>query len=98
MIPDKIPPNADGTIPSGHRTYDAAVKGKMVGRIEEPINLLDLMVINDNKGQRITNERMKGSKKASLNKSIMGQKIRQVITEEDVDRAVKASQSRMGLL
>ena len=56
------------------------------------------MVIKDNKGKRITNERMKGSKKASLNKSIMGQKIRQVITEEDVDRAVKASQSRMGLL
>jgi len=98
MIPDKIPPNADGTIPSGHRTYGAAVKGRMVGRIEEPINLLDLMVINDNKGKRITNERMKGAKKASLNKSIMGQKIRQVITEEDVDRAVKANQRRMGLL
>ena len=98
MIPDKIPPKADGFIPSGHRTYGAAVPGKMVGRIEEPINLLDLMVINDNTGKRITNERMIGSKKASLNKSIMGQKIRQVITEEDVDRAVKANQSRMGLL
>jgi len=98
MIPDKIPPKADGFIPSGHRTYGAAVPGKMVGRIEEPINLLDLMVINDNTGKRITNERMIGSKKASLNKSIMGQKIRQVITEEDVDRAVKTNQRRMGLL
>lgn len=98
MIPDKIAPNADGFIPSGHRTYGAAVPGQMVGRLKEPINLLDLMVIKDNKGKRITNERMKGSKKASLNKSIMGQKIRQVITEEDVDRAVKTNQRRMGLL
>jgi hypothetical protein len=91
MIPDL----SKGILPSGHRSYNKAVAGLAEGRIKEPVNLLDLMVVEDNLGRRITPERFETGNITAMNKSIMGQKLKTVLTEETIDRAIKIGEDKL---
>ena len=93
MLPDA----SKGILHSDHRTYNRAVGGTGIGRIKEPVSLLDLMVIKDSKGQRITTERMAdpNENRSALNKSIMQQKLKTVLTEESIDKAIKIGEAKL---
>ena len=91
MVPDV----SKGILPSGHRSFSKAVAGQAEGRIKEPVNLLDLMVVEDNLGRRITPERFETGNIPALNKSIMGQKLKTVLTEETIDRAIKIGEDKL---
>ena len=84
---------AKGVVPSGHKSYNMAVPGKFEGRLNQPINLLDMFDI-EHKGVKLTPEIMTGSFGAHANKSLMGRKIHQLIKEEDVARAIKKNANR----
>jgi hypothetical protein len=93
MLPDA----SKGILHSDHRSYNRAVGGTGIGRIKEPVSLLDLMVIKDNQGKRITTERMADPNEnlPALNKSIMQQKLKTVLTEESIDKAIKIGEAKL---
>ena len=95
MLPDA----SKGILDSDHRSYNRAVGGTGIGRIKEPVSLLDLMVIKDKGGfgERITTERMAdpNENRSALNKSIMQQKLKTVLTEESIDKAIKIGEAKL---
>lgn len=83
-----------GILDSDHRTYNKAVGGSFEGRIKEPVSLLDLIDAQTKKGVPITTETIK-TNIAPQNKSLMGQKLHTLLTEERIDRAIKLGEERL---
>ena len=83
-----------GILDSPHRTYNKAVGGSFQGRIKEPVSLLDLIDAQTKAGKPITTETIKKDI-APQNKSLMGQKLHTVLTEERIDRAIKLGEERL---
>ena len=83
-----------GILDSPHRTYNKAVGGSFEGRIKEPVSLLDLIDAQTKKGVPITTETIK-TNIAPQNKSLMGQKLHTLLTEERIDRAIKLGEERL---
>ncbi len=95
MLPDA----SKGILHSDHRSYNRAVGGTGIGRIKEPVSLLDLMEVREDRGfgERITTERMAdpNENRSALNKSIMQQKLKTVLTEESIDKAIKIGEAKL---
>ena len=83
-----------GILDSDHRTYNKAVGGSFEGRIKEPVSLLDLIDAQTKKGVPITTETIK-TNIAPQNKSLMGQKLHTLLTEERIDKAIKLGEERL---
>jgi len=83
-----------GILDSPHRTYNKAVGGSFEGRIKEPVSLLDLIDAQTKKGVPITTETIE-TNIAPQNKSLMGQKLHTLLTEERIDKAIKLGEERL---
>ncbi len=83
-----------GILDSPHRTYNKAVGGSFKGRIKEPVSLLDLIDAQTKKGVPITTETIE-TNIAPQNKSLMGQKLHTLLTEERIDKAIKLGEERL---
>ena len=83
-----------GILDSPHRTYNKAVGGSFKGRIKEPVSLLDLIDAQTKKGAPITTETIE-TNIAPQNKSLMGQKLHTLLTEERIDKAIKLGEERL---
>jgi len=83
-----------GILDSPHRTYNKAVGGSFEGRIKEPVSLLDLIDAQTKKGVPITTETIQ-TNIAPQNKSLMGQKLHTLLTEERIDKAIKLGEERL---
>lgn len=87
-----LPDLSKGVKKSKHSTYSHEFAGKPIGRIEENVNLLDVIPVYDKEGIRITPESL--ANKPSQYKSVMGQKISGLLTEENIDFAIKQAKKR----
>ena len=83
-----------GILDSPHRTYNKAVGGSFQGRIKEPVSLLDLINAQTKAGVPITTETIK-TNIAPQNKSLMGQKLNTLLSEETIDKAIKLGEERL---
>ena len=83
-----------GILDSPHRTYNKAVGGSFKGRIKEPVSLLDLINASTKAGVPITTETIK-TNIAPQNKSLMGQKLNTLLSEETIDKAIKLGEERL---
>ena len=87
-----LPDLSKGIKKSKHTTYSHEFAGKPLGRIEENVNMLDVIPVYDKEGVRITPESL--AEKPSQYKSVMGQKISGLLTEENIDFAIKQAKKR----
>ena len=87
-----MPDLSKGITESGHSTYSHKIAGKGEGRIKENVSLLDVIPVYDKEGVRITPATLEA--KPSQYKSIMGQKISGLLTEENIDFAIKEAKKR----
>tara|TARA_R110000772_G_scaffold35465_1_gene85461 strand:- start:10 stop:1734 length:1725 start_codon:yes stop_codon:yes gene_type:complete len=87
-----------GILDTGHQSYNKGAGGEFLGRMKEKgVSMLDLMPVTTKAGKPITTETIK-TNIAPQNKSIMGQKLGTVITEEIIDNAINNANRRQGLL
>ncbi len=87
-----LPDLSKGIKKSKHTTYSHEFAGKPLGRIEENVNLLDVIPVYDKEGVRITPESL--AENPYQYKSVMGQKISGLLTEENIDFAIKQAKKR----